>query len=75
MAGGWVVPDEPDEAQPPVGVRLDDVYVYQGQLQSAGGSISMGTLDNGVEVTYIDEVEDEDWGLEVGPVPETTVVG
>lgn len=63
MAGGWVVPDEPLEAQPPPGVRLDDVYVYQGQLQSA------------VEVTYIDETEDEDWGLEVGAVPETVVVG
>lgn len=62
--GGWVVPDEPLEAQPPPGVRLDDVYVYQGQLQSA------------VEITYIDETEDdEDDELVVGPVPETVVVG
>lgn len=63
MVGEWVVPDEPAEAQPPAGVRLDDVFLFQGSLQSA------------VEVTYIDETEDDDDEFVVGPTPETVVIG
>lgn len=61
-------PEEPLEAQPPPGVRLDDVYVYQGARTS-----SLDVKDS-VKITYIDDVEDDgDWA-EVGPEPVPVIV-
>lgn len=39
-------PDEPVEAQPPPGVRLDDVYLYQGSLQSGAEVVVVGEDDD-----------------------------
>ena len=60
MTGRWDIPEEPPEAQPPPGIRLDDLYVYQGA----------------VKITYIDDQDEgEDWvAPEVGPEPEPVII-
>jgi len=66
----WTYPDEPLEAQPPPGIRLDDVYAYQGPHSF------LSDEKDSVKITYIDDVdEDEDEGwAEVAPAPEPVVV-
>lgn len=64
----WEFPEEPPEAQPPPGVRLDEPFIYGGNHK---------VEEAAVKITYIDDQDDgDDWvAPEIGPTPEPIIVG